>query len=75
MRRNGASVTGLLRLMEYRERPRSLLALATKQREDARRNMPYCLCCDDTGYVMDHGAEKPCPWCNGNDKSYVYVPF
>ena len=35
MRRNGASTTGLLRLMEKRNRPRSLLALATKQREDA----------------------------------------
>lgn len=35
MRRNGGSTTGLLRLMEKRNRPRSLLALATKQREDA----------------------------------------
>lgn len=73
MRRNGASTTGLLRLMEKRNRPCSLLALATKQREDARRKLPDCLCCDDTGYVIERGAEKPCPWCHGGETMEVII--
>lgn len=61
-----ATQQALWQLAVRRER-RPLLALVK------RYHTPYCLACDDTGYVVVRGDEKPCPWCHGGCEMEVII--